>query len=445
MQHYDVLIVGSGAAGQTIAAACAKAGKRVVVVDRVPFGGTCALRGCIPKKMLLAAAEAVTRTDWLAGEGVTGTCRVDWPAIMKRTQAYIGDTPTKTLSWMSDMGITTLAGTARFTSPDTLEIDGVPMTAAAIVIASGAHPIDLGIDGKDHVLSSTDFLSLERMPDEVAFIGGGYISFEFARLAQLAGAKVTIIHRSRQVLQGFDATLADALTARYRALGIDVMTDSPVERVERLDTGRLSVVTPERTVEVDAVFHGAGRAPDLDDLDLSVGQVDHTSRGVTVDASLRSVSNPLVWSAGDAAAIGTPLTPVAAAQGQVVAAGILGTPAAYDDSATPSVVFSDPPLARVGLDAGDAEGNEQLEVTSFDMSAWFTQTRVGNTAGGARLVLDRDTGAIRGAHILGVGADEIINVFALAIRFGITIDDLKTMTWSYPAFAYDINYLIGRY
>ncbi len=445
MQHYDVLIVGSGAAGQTVATDCAKAGKRVAVVDRLPFGGTCALRGCIPKKMLLAAAEAVTRTDALTGEGVTGTCGVEWPAIMKRTQAYIGDTTTKTLSWMREMGITTLAGTARFTSPDTMEVDGVAVTAAAIVLASGARPIDLGIEGKDSVLSSTDFLSLERMPDEIAFIGGGYISFEFARLAQLAGAKVTIIHRSGQVLEGFDPTLADSLSARYRALGIDVMTDASVDRVERLGTGRLLVVTPGRTVEVDAVFHGAGRAPDLDDLNLTAGGVEYSRRGVTVGASLRSVSNPLVWSAGDAAAIGTPLTPVAAAQGQVVAAGILGTPAVYDDSATPSVVFCDPPLARVGLDAGDAEGDERLEVTSFDMSAWYTQTRVGNTAGGARLVLDRDSGAIRGAHILGVDADEIINVFALAIRFGITIGDLQTMTWSYPTFGYDINYLSGRY
>lgn len=283
------------------------------------------------------------------------------------------------------------------------------------------------------------------MPAEVAFIGGGYISFEFARLAQLAGAKVTIVHRSSQVLKGFDPDLADMLADRYRSLGIGIVLDSPVERVERTASGRISVVAADGAIEVDEAFHGAGRMPDLDDLHLDAGGVDYTRRGVTVDASLRSTSNPRVWSAGDAAVIGAPLTPVAGAQGEVVAAGILGRQAVFDDSSTPSVVFSDPPLARVGMGAAEAAADERLEFRAFDMSGWFTQTRVGNTAAGARLVIDRESGTVKGAHLLGVEVEEIINVFALAIRFGITVEDLKTVTWSYPTLAYDINYLTGRY
>jgi len=177
MREYDVLIIGSGVAGQTVAAACATAGKRVAVVDRLPFGGTCALRGCQPKKVLLAGAEAVSRTNALAGKGVTGSCTIDWPALMQRKRDYIDATPEKTVAWMRDMGIDTLDGTARFTSPDVVEVAGDPIRAASIVIAAGARPIDLGIDGQDAVLTSTDFLSLEQMPGEIAFIGGGYISF----------------------------------------------------------------------------------------------------------------------------------------------------------------------------------------------------------------------------------------------------------------------------
>jgi glutathione reductase (NADPH) len=297
------------------------------------------------------------------------------------------------------------------------------------------------------VLTSNDFLSLAEMPESVAFIGGGYISFEFARLAQLAGAKATIVHRSPQVLKGFDPVLANALARRYRSLGIDVLVDEPVERVEKLADGRFAIPGSAAAgpLEVDAVFHGAGRVPDIADLDLAAGGVDATAHGVSVDAHLRSTSNPRVWSCGDACAAGAPLTPVAGAQGQIVAAGILGEARVFDDSATPSVAFCDPPLARVGLGAEAADTDDSLEVRAFDMSSWFTQTRVGNTAAGAMLVLERESGRIRGAHLLGEGADEVINVFVLAIRSRATLEDLRGVTWSYPTLAYDINYLSGRY
>jgi glutathione reductase (NADPH) len=447
MAHYDVLIIGSGSAGQTVAAACAKAGKSVAVVDRLPFGGTCALRGCEPKKVLLAASEAIGRTSALRGHGIVGSWSVDWPVLMQRKRDHIDAVPQRTLAWMADAGIATLHGTARFTAPDTVEVDGVPVTAEAIVIASGARPMPLGIEGEEHVLTSTDFLSLPQMPESAAFIGGGYISFEFARLAQLAGAKATIVHRSAQVLKGFDPVLANALARRYRSLGVDVLVNEPVERVEKLADGRFSIPgsAGAEPLVVEAVFHGAGRVPDIADLDLAAGDIDATPRGVSVDAHLRSASNPRVWSCGDACAAGAPLTPVAGAQGQIVAAGILGKPQLFDDSATPSVIFSDPPLARVGLGAEAADTDDSLEVRAFDMSTWFTQTRVGNTAAGAKLVVERDTGVIRGAHLLGVGADEVINVFVLAIRSGATLDDLRGVTWSYPTLAYDINYLSGRY
>lgn len=445
MREFEVLVIGSGAAGQTVASECAKAGRAVAVADRLPFGGTCALRGCLPKKVLLAGMEAVSRTSALKDDGVSGSCHVDWAALMRRKAAYVDDVPRRTETWMREMGIATLNGTARFRAPDTVAIGDESIRVTAIVIATGARPIDLGIEGSSEVRSSTDFLAMETMPAEVAFIGGGYISFEFARLAQLADAKVTIIHRSSQVLGGFDPTLANKLLERYRSLGIEVITDSPVTAVERLASGRVAVHTNGGRIEVDEAFHGAGREPDLEDLDLEAGGVERDKRGVSVNAQLRSVSNPHVWAAGDAAALGAPLTPVAGAQGQVVAAGILGHPVEFDDSATPSVVFSDPPLARVGISVEGAVADDALEFRSFDMSEWFTQTRVGNTAAGAHLIVERDSGLIRGAHLLGVESDEIINVFALAMRFGISVADLRTATWSYPTLAYDINYLTGRY
>lgn len=444
MIEYDVLVIGSGAAGQTVAAACAKDGKRVGVVDRQPYGGTCSLRGCVPKKVLFTGAEAVARTRMLVGKGVRDTCSVDWPLLMAHKRTFTDPVPARMQSWMQDLGIDTLHGTARFTSPDAVTVGDTSMTAEAIVIATGARPLPLGIKGEEHVSTSTDFLNLGALPPRVLFIGGGYVSFELAGIAQSAGAVATIVHRSSQVLQGFDPTLADMLASRYQALGIDVLVDSPVERVERIG-GQLSVVTPDRRLGADLVVHGAGRVPDLEDLNLTAAGVAFGPRGVAVDRLLRSTTNPRVWALGDAAEVGAPLTPVAGAQGEVVATNILGGSVEFDDHATPSVVFSNPPMAAVGVGAGAASADSGLESRFFDMSSWLSQTRVGNDTAGAVLVTGRKTGAIHGAHLLGFDVDEVINIFALAIKFGITMPQLRTMTWAYPTLSYEINYLTGRF
>lgn len=444
MNHYDVVIIGSGASGQTVAQACTAAHKQVAVIDHRPYGGTCALRGCVPKKVLLAGAEAVGRISMLEGKGTTSGCSVDWPALMDFKRSYTEPMPDKTEAWMKDAGIQTIHGTARFVSADELAVGDQRITADAFVIATGARPMKLGIAGEEHVTTSEEFLELETLPSRIAFIGGGYISFEFAGIAHRAGAEATIIHRSKQVLTGFDPMLADMLAKRYSSLGIEVITESPVERIEKLDTG-LVVVTPTHRIEADLAVHGAGRTPDLEDLDLDAAGVETSRKGVVVDLRMRSVSNPKVWAIGDASALGMPLTPVAGAEGEVAAANILGGDVEFDDSATPSVVFSDPPMAAVGRGAESVQGDDRYECRSFDMSRWFTQTRVGNDVGGAVLVIDKQSDTIIGAHLLSIGADEVINIFALAVKFGLTTEQLKTMSWSYPSLAYEINYLIGRY
>lgn len=416
----------------------------MAVVDRLPFGGTCSLRGCVPKKVLFSGAEAVAHARMLAGKGVSGSCSLDWPALMAFKRTYTEPTPERMESWMHDLGIETLHGTATFISADGLTIDGEGATAAAIVIATGAKPAPLGIPGEEHITTSTGFLELEEMPQRVVFIGGGYVSFELAAIARHAGAEATILHRSSEVLGGFDRSLVQKLVARYRSLGIEVLTDSPVRRVRR-SRKSFAVEAPQQRIEADLVVHGAGRVPDLAALNPEAGGVAVGPGGVRVDRHLCSISNPRVWALGDAAEAGMPLTPVAGAQGEVVAASILGGRVEYCDADTPSVVFSDPPLTRVGLEAEAAVPGSGLERRDFDMGSWLSQTRVGNDTAGAVLVVDVATDTIRGAHILGVGAEELVNLFTLAIKFGLTLAELRTVTWTYPTFAYEINYLTGRY
>jgi len=439
---YDVLVIGSGTAAQNVAPRCAQEGLRVAVVDRLPYGGTCSQRGCDPKRVLLAAAEAVGRARGLDGDGLVGRPRIDWPALMARKRTYTAPMPERIEGWMRDAGAETLHGTARLRSRHEAEVDGRVLEARDVVLATGARPADLGVPGAELVTTSTEFMELGELPPRVCFIGGGYISFEFAWLARMAGAEVTVLHRSAHVLKRFDQELADVLVERYRSLGIDVRTEAPVLELAR--RGNELVVTSEAGEFVaDLVVHGAGRVADLGDLGLEEAGIEAGPRGVRVDEHLRSVDDAHVWAAGDSADKGLPLTPVASKEGKVVAAGILGEEAAYYGRAVPSVCFSDPPLAAVGMSAAEAAERDDVHVERADTSAWFSQWRVGQTHAGMAVVTDAATGRILGGHLLGVNADEVVNVLALAIRHGLTAADLTAMTWSYPTATSELPYVLG--
>jgi glutathione reductase (NADPH) len=442
MADYDVAVIGSGTAAQNIVPRCAEAGLRVAVVDRLPYGGTCARRGCDPKKVLLAAAEAVVRARMLAGKGLVGEPAVDWPDLIARKRTFTEPVATRVEGWLKGTGAETLHGEARFAGPGRLEVDGRALRATDVVVATGARPMPLGVEGEELVTTSDEFLELDTLPPRVVFIGGGYISFEFAWLARMAGAEVTVLHRSARVLKGFDPVLTESLVAHYCDLGIRVLTGAPVTGIRR-DAGGLLVESAAGQVAADLVVHGAGRVADLAQLGLETAGIAFGPRGVRVDAHLRSVSDSHVWAAGDAAGDGLPLTPVASRQGKIVAAGILGEDAVFEDRGTPSVVFSDPPLASVGMSADEAASlGDAVTVKRSDMTGWFTQRRLGVTAAGTVTISEAGSGRILGAHLLGAGAEEFVNIFALAIRHGLTRDDLLATTWAYPTAVSDISSIV---
>lgn len=444
MKDFDVIVVGTGVAGQTAAGELASAGKRVAVVDKREFGGTCALRGCEPKKVLYAAAEAVERAHGQAASGVSGTVSVDWPALIAFKRTFTDAMSPRIEKTLVDGGATALHGNARFTSPDTIEVNGASYSAERFVLTTGALPIQLGIPGEELVWDSERFMASETLGRWVVFIGGGYISFEFAHIAAAAGAKVTILHRSARVLKEFDSDLAEMLARSYRDAGIDVRTDAPVSAVRKTDAGLQVVLGGGTAVECDMVVHGAGRAPDLVGLDLEAGNVAYGRRGIEVDTSMRSVTNPRVFAAGDAAALGAPLTTVGIAQARVALANILEPGSAvFSPKAVPSVVFSDPPLSSVGLT--EAQANAQgldVEVKLTDTSNWASSRRVGVRISGAKTIVERGTGRIVGAHLLGHGAEEVVNIFATAMIAGLTADDLKSAIWAYPTDGYNVVYLL---
>lgn len=448
MEEYDLVVLGTGTAGSGIATRCARAGWRVAIVESRAPGGTCALRGCDPKKVLVGAAEVIDAFARLHGKGPDGQVRVDWRALMAFKRTFTDPYPDKKVRALEEAGIELVRGAGRFVDRTIVEAAGRRLSSRHIVVATGAHPAPLGIPGAELVLTSDDFLELETLPPRIVFIGGGYISFEFAHVAARAGAHVTILHRAARPLEGFDPDLVQQLVAHTRSLGIDVRTDTTVTRI-RVTASRIEVGAEHAGADewfgADLVVHGAGRVPAIDGLGLEAAGVAYTPQGLTLTEQLQSVTNPAVWAAGDADGSGPALTPVAGHEAQVVAANLLGDtpPPRPDYGVVPSVVFTVPPLARVGLLEEDARSRGlDVEVRSGDMATWYTARRLAEPAAAYKTIVDRGTGHIVGAHLLGGHAAETINLFALAMRGRVAARALKQTLFAYPTAASDVAYML---
>jgi glutathione reductase (NADPH) len=446
-KKYDLVVVGTGVTS-SVASRCREAGWTVAVVDRQPFGGTCALRGCVPKKILVGAADAVNGARDLRGRGVPADeLTIDWPALMDFKRSLIGRTTERTVQGWAAMGVEQFHGLARFVGPTTLAVGDDRLTGGRVLIAAGSMPTPLKFPGAERVMTSDDFLSLDRMPRRVLFVGGGYISFEFAHVAARAGAEVTVLHRGPRPLEAFDPDLVDLLVRRSRELGIRVELDIDVRGIESGVHGLVVRGTQqgaERAFETDVAIHGAGRVPELDGLDLDVAGVKRERRGVTVNQFLQSVSNPAVYAGGDAAASGPPLTPKADHDVAVLVTNLLEgnrrTPN-YDGIA--SCVFTIPPLGSAGLTEHAARAaGRKFRTSAQNTSEWFHTRRVGETASGFKLLIEEDTDHILGAHLLGPHADEVINLFAVAVRLRIPARELKEVIFAYPTSGSDVRFMI---
>jgi len=446
-RQFDLVVIGTGVTS-AVASRCREAGWSVAVVDSRPFGGTCALRGCVPKKILVGAAEAVHAARGLADRGVpAGALTIDWPPLMRFKRSLVEPTTERTEQAWAKMGIEQVHGRARFVGPTTLAVGDERLTGRRVLIAAGAVPVPLTFPGADRLTTSDQFLDLERLPPRIVFVGGGYVSFEFAHIAAQAGVRVTILHRGARPLEAFDPDLVALLVKRTRDLGIEVELDVEVRGVEAA-AAHLVVRGTRRGGEIgfetDMAVHSAGRVPELDDLDLETAGVKRERRGVVVNQFLQSVSNPAVYAGGDAAASGPPLTPKADHDAGVLTTNLLeGNRRATNYDGIASAVFSLPPLASAGLtEAAAREAGLTFRTSWQDTSGWFNTRRVGETTAGAKVLIEQGTDRILGAHLLGPHADEVINLFALAIRLRIPAGELKQALYAYPTYGSDIRFMV---
>jgi glutathione reductase (NADPH) len=447
MEVFDLIVIGTGTAAQVAAGRVRRAGRSVAVIDHRPFGGTCALRGCDPKKMLVSGAEAVDWTRRMHTHGVAGDIHIDWQELIAFKRTFTDPIPNKMEASFAKQGIEAFHGMARFTGPDAVTVEGRALKGSAILIATGARPVPLGFPGAEHAIESGAFMELEQLPERIVLIGGGYIAAEFSHIAARAGARVTVLQRAARMLIRFDADLVGWLMEKFSEIGIDVRTQNTVTAIERVgDEFRVHAQTPQgaATVSTDLVVHAAGRAPDIAELDLSAGRIEVQDGQIQLNEYLQSVSNPIVYAAGDAAAKGPPLTPVSSHDGRVIAANIIdGNRHHPNYRGVPSVVFTLPPIAAVGLSETEARKQAtKLRVKSAKVPDWYTARRVGEAVYGYKTLVEEAGGRILGAHLVGPHADEVINLFGLAIRHGLTANDLKATMFAYPTGASDIGAML---
>ncbi|MGH8276748.1 MAG: FAD-dependent oxidoreductase, partial [Steroidobacteraceae bacterium] len=237
MDDYDLIVIGTGTAAQVTAARVRSAGRSVAVIDHRPFGGTCALRGCDPKKMLVSGAEAADWARRMHRRGVTGQLRIDWKELIAFKRTFTDPVPKKREESFAKQGIDALHGMARFQGPDTVMVEGRALKGRNIVIATGARPVPLDFPGAEHAITSDAFMELENLPKRIVMVGGGYIAAEFSHIAARAGANVTVLQRGARMLPKFDSELVEWLMDAFRDIGIDVRTANAVTGIERTEEG----------------------------------------------------------------------------------------------------------------------------------------------------------------------------------------------------------------
>jgi glutathione reductase (NADPH) len=447
-ERYDVLVLGAGNAGLSAAYVTRAAGLSVAIVESREVGGTCPLRGCVPKKVLVAAAEVLHQIALAPVHQITtGPTRLDWGKLIVRERSFVEGVPAALEKDLAHRGIALYHGRARFVDRNRVTVDSTTMEASKIVIATGSKPRALPIPGAEHLITSEDILQMRALPESLVFIGGGVIALEFSHVFARAGCEVTIIGMTDRLLPPMDADPVAVISGETKRIGIALHTGATVEGVEA-EGDRLVVQArikdePRRFV-AERVANGAGRIANVDDLDLDAAGIEHEGVKIAVDAHLRSRSNPAVYVAGDALWSAPQLSPVATYHGELVGENIVkGDLRTAEHDSIPANVYTVPALASVGLtEAAAKAAGRDFEVKRHDMTGWRTARTHAETAAFAKVIVENGTRRILGAHMVGHGGEEIIHLFAFAMKHGVTADQLASTVYAYPTFSSDLRSIL---
>jgi glutathione reductase (NADPH) len=423
---YDLFVIGAGSGGVRAARVAAGHGARVAIAEDYRVGGTCVIRGCVPKKLLTYAAHFSQDFEDAAGYGWTvGPATFSWPALIAAKDREIGRLEAIYGRLLETSGVALVPGRATVVDPSTVEVGGRRMRARHLLLATGGHPVRPDIPGADLCITSDEAFHLPEMPRRVLMVGGGYIAVEFAGIFKGLGAAVTIAYRGDIVLRGFDDDVRAHLSAEIIRHGIDLRLHCDLLEVARRPDGTLDATlrTPMgvESLQVDAVMLATGRRPNTYGLGLeALGvELDETG-GVVVDA-FGATTVPGIHAVGDVTNR-IALTPVAIREGAALATTLFGgQPTRIDHGDVPHAVFSDPPVGAVGLTEAEARnsisGVQVFKATFRPMKATLSGREQKTLM---KLVVDAPTQRVVGAHMVGPDAPEIIQMAAIAVKAGLT-------------------------
>ncbi len=447
-ENFDVVILGTGNAGMGAAGVTRAAGKSVAMIESRDVGGTCPIRGCVPKKVLVAAAQVLHQIDLAPRHHISvGDVKLDWPALVARERTFVDGVPDDFRKSLENREIELIEGRAKFVGENAIAVNGRTLEAENIVIATGSTPRELPLNGADLMITSDEILELATLPERLVFIGGGVIALEFGHVFARAGTEVTILEVMDRLLPRMEADAVAQIHQESERIGIKILTGVTVDGIAAAGNALQVNFThdgKQQSIEADRVANGAGRVPDVAGLDLDAGNVAHDRLSLSVTEELRSTSNAHVWVAGDAVGGTAQLSPVASYEGRIVGNNILnggGQTPVYGH--IPANVYTVPALASVGMTEQEATASgRSFQVKGGDMSSWRSSMTHAETVSFSKVLVEDGTNAILGAHIVGHGAEEIIHLFAMVMKHDLGASALSDMVYAYPTFASDIKFMV---
>jgi glutathione reductase (NADPH) len=419
---YDLFVIGAGSGGVRAARVSSAYGAKVAIAEDYRVGGTCVIRGCVPKKLLVYAAHVSEEIEDAAGYGWTiDRASFDWATLIANKDREIARLEAVYRDLLASSKVALVEGRARLVDPHTVAVGGKTITANTILIANGAHPVRPEGFTAENSITSNEALRLESLPKRIAVIGGGYIAVEFACIFHGLGSEVTLAYRGEQILRGFDHDLREGLATELKRKAIRLSLNARHTAIETTRHGYRLAMTDGNEYEIDAILCATGRVPNTRDLGAGEAGVtlDHIG-AVKVDAYSRT-SQPNIYAIGDVTNR-LNLTPVAIREAMAFADAVYGgRPWAMDHSIVASAVFSQPPIGTVGLTEAEARkrhGALDIYKAGFRPMKYTLSGRKERTL--VKLVVERSTQRVLGAHMLGVDAPEIIQSLAVAVKMGAT-------------------------
>jgi glutathione reductase (NADPH) len=420
---YDLVTIGAGSGGVRASRLAAQFGARVAICEESRVGGTCVIRGCVPKKLLVYGAHYADDFEDAAGYGWSAAAPAfDWAELIANKNREIDRLNQAYIRVLRENGVEIVEARARLAGPHAVEVGGRTITASNILIATGSWPEMPDVPGIEHAMTSNEALELASLPRRMVIVGGGYIAVEFAGIFNSLGVEVTEVVRADTILRGFDEDMRAALAEEMVRRGVDLRRRSVVRGIEKMEGGSFILrLDHGEPIETDLVMYATGRAPNTKDLGLEDAGVEIDDRGTVAVDGYSGTSVPHIFAIGDVTGRSS-LTPVAITEGTAVAQTLFNdNPTKMDYSDIPTAVFSQPPLSCVGLTEAEARaGTARVDVyaSRFKPMKFTLSGRDENAV--MKLVVDGDTDRVLGCHMVGMDAPEIIQGFGVALKAGAT-------------------------